>query len=78
MSFRVFRGQINYYVRGNQEIREKPDTKELEWGNPENKNLLVHRRVSNRLPLFFLLRFMMYEPIFLPHFNIFNIYGMEY
>ena len=36
-----------YFVRGNQEIREGPDTKKLEWENPGNKNLPVHRRAPN-------------------------------
>jgi hypothetical protein len=35
-----------YFARGNQEVREKPNTKELEWGNPGNKNLPVHRIAS--------------------------------
>ena len=35
-----------YFVRGNQEIREKPNTRGLEWGNPGNKNLLVHRSAA--------------------------------
>jgi hypothetical protein len=38
--------EASYAIVANQEIREKPDTKELEWGNPGNKNLLVHRRAS--------------------------------
>jgi hypothetical protein len=33
-----------YFARENQEIREKPCTYELEWGNPGTKNLPVHRR----------------------------------
>ena len=36
-----------YFVRGNQEVREGPDTKKLEWENPGNKNLPVHRRAPN-------------------------------
>ena len=36
-----------YFVRGNQEIREKPYSNELEWGNPGVKNLPVHRRASS-------------------------------
>ena len=36
-----------YFVRENQEIRERPDTKKLEWENPGNKNLPVHRRAPN-------------------------------
>ena len=35
-----------YFVRGNQEIRERPDTKKLEWENPGNKNLPVHRSAT--------------------------------
>jgi hypothetical protein len=35
-----------YFARGNQEVREKPGTEKLEWGNPGNKNLPVHRSAT--------------------------------
>jgi len=35
-----------YFAHGNQEVQEKPSTKKLEWGNPGNKNLPVHRSAT--------------------------------
>jgi len=34
----------SYAIVTNQEIREKPYMYKLEWGNPDDKNLPVHRR----------------------------------